>query len=220
MSQSGATCAAVLVSPLTTMALTTLLVDLDGVLRVWSAENDIRAEQTTGLPPGAIRKAAFAPDLLLPAITGRVSDEQWRRHVTERLRRDHPSADAERAVQAWSESPGQVNEPVRTIIQACHRKARVALISNATSRLPRDLASLGLLPLFDQVINSSDIGVHKPDARIFSAALSALRAEARDVLFTDDNPQHVRAAESLGLVGHIFSNPDALEGVLKANGLM
>jgi putative hydrolase of the HAD superfamily len=203
-----------------TMALTTLLLDLDGVLRIWSAENDVRAEQATGLPPGAIRKSAFAADLLLPAIAGRVSDERWRQHVAERLRREHPGADAERAVLLWSESAGEVNEPVRALVQACRRKARVALISNATSRLRRDLDHLGLLQLLDCVINSSEVGAYKPDPRIFSAALDAMGVEARAVFFTDDNAQHVSAAASLGMVGHVFSSPEALGDALRVHGLL
>jgi putative hydrolase of the HAD superfamily len=202
------------------MIPTTLLLDLDGVLRVWSTEKDVLAEQATGLPPGAIRKSAFATDLLLPAITGRVSDEQWRQQVAERLRREYPGVDAERAVLLWSESAGDVNEPVRALVQACRRKARIALISNATSRLPRDLDQLGLLQLLDHVINSSDVGAAKPDAKIFSAALSAIGVEARSVFFTDDNAQHVRAAASLGMVGHVFSSPDALGDALRAHGLL
>lgn len=200
--------------------LTNLLVDLDGVLRLWSMENDVRAEQVTGLPPGAIRESAFANDVLLPAITGRISDEQWRQLVVERLRCKHPGVDVERAVQLWSEPSGEVNESVRALIQACRQKARIALVSNATSRLPRDLALLGLLPLFDHVINSSAVGSPKPEARIFAAALDVLGAEARDTFFIDDNRENVSAAESLGIAGHCFSTAEALREALNAHGLL
>lgn len=203
-----------------TRVLTSLLLDLDGVLRLWSADNEARAEQATGLPSGAIRKIAFADDLLLPAITGRISDEQWRQLVSERLGQEHPAVDTERAIRLWSESSGHVNEPVRALVQACRRKARVALVSNATSRLPADLARLGLLPLFDRIINSSEVGASKPAARIFAVALEALSAQAADAFFADDSAQNVRAAESLGIVGHLFRSPEGLREALQAHGLL
>ena len=200
--------------------LTSLLLDLDGVLRLWSPDNDARAERATGLPSGAIRKIAFADDLALPAITGRISDEQWRQLVSERLGREHPGVDAQLAIRLWSESAGEVNEPVHALIRACRPKARIALLSNATSRLLDDLARLGLLALFDQVINSSAVGAPKPNARIFTVALEALGVQASDTFFTDDHAENVRAAESLGIVGHVFSTPEALREALEAHGLL
>ncbi len=70
-----------------------VLTDLDGVLRIWDAHNFARAEAASGLPAGALRAAAFAPDLLEPAITGRVSDGGWRERM--------PPA----SVQAWRGRP-------------------------------------------------------------------------------------------------------------------
>jgi len=55
-----------------------LLIDLDGVVRLWDPQLDLAIEQECGLSPGALRQAAFAPDLLA-AITGHSRDEEWRR---------------------------------------------------------------------------------------------------------------------------------------------
>lgn len=51
------------------MQATTLLIDLDGVIRRWAAD-DASLELRHGLPTDSIRKVAFAPDYLTPAITG------------------------------------------------------------------------------------------------------------------------------------------------------
>jgi hypothetical protein len=58
-----------------------LLIDFDGVIRRWPA-SEANLETRYGLPAGAIRSVAFAPALLLPAITGEVSDESWRAGVS------------------------------------------------------------------------------------------------------------------------------------------
>lgn len=48
-----------------------LLVDLDGVIRSWRSQADLDREREFGLPPGVIRRIAFAPERLMPAITGK-----------------------------------------------------------------------------------------------------------------------------------------------------
>lgn len=51
-----------------------LLIDLDGVIRTWRSQEDPDRERGFGLPPGAIRRIAFAPEWLMPAITGQIAD--------------------------------------------------------------------------------------------------------------------------------------------------
>lgn len=185
-----------------------LLCDLDGVVRFWPAHVVATAEDTAGLPRGSILKMAFAPDLLPLAVTGRISDEDWRQEVIARLQVAYPEADATGAVARWSASPGVINQPVLDLLR--QRRVPVALVTNATSRLPQDLAALGLDTEFDHVINSSVIGIAKPDRGIFAAALQALALPADHVLFVDDDAGHVAAAEDIGIQGYLFSG-DALE---------
>lgn len=193
-----------------------LLCDLDGVVRLWPA-SVVAAEDTAGLPRGSILKMAFAADLLPLAVTGRISDDAWRQEVTNRLQAAYPEADARAAVAAWSASPRVINQPVLDLLR--QRRVPVALVTNATTRLPQDLAALGLEAEFDHVINSSVIGVAKPDPGIFPAALQALVLPADQVLFVDDDAGHVAGVISLGIAGYQFQG-DALEleEVLRGSG--
>ena len=214
----GASCAAEKALSPSNM-IQAILIDLDGVLRVWNPANDTEAEKTTGLPSGAVLKAAFSPDLLLPAITGQVSDEAWRRQVVDRLRLGYPNADVEQAVRIWSASAGEVNQEVLEIIRGCRQKARVALITNATSRLRLDLQRLKLIDEFDEIVNSSEVGHIKPQAEIFYAGLSAVGVSAEECMFVDDSAEHVAAASGIGLVGHVYRGVEHLRGELSRQGL-
>ena len=139
-----------------------ILTDLDGVIRIWSPEIHLKAERATGLPEGAILGTAFSDDLLPLVITGQISDDEWRRRIADLLSQDFPNTNAERAVELWSASPGEVDLEVLGILRACRKKAKLVLISNATSRLPSDLGQLGIAEDFDYtIINSSEVGLHK-----------------------------------------------------------
>lgn len=197
-----------------------LLIDFDGVLRIWNGGYDAQAERASGLPPGALRAAAFAPDLLVPAITGATSDEGWRALVALRLQQQFPHADGAGAVARWSEPPGALDPVVLEMVRACRRRGRVALLTNATSRLPSDLARLALGDAFDHVVNSSAVGAAKPHPDIFRAALRALGLPASQVLYVDDTPGHVEAAAPLGIAGHVYRGHEPLRQALRQRGLL
>ena len=197
-----------------------ILTDLDGVIRIWSSEIHREAERATGLPEEAIPRAAFSDDLLPLVITGKISDDEWRRRIVDLLSQNFPDANAERAVALWSASPGEVDSEVLEILQACRKRARLVLVSNATSRLPSDLQRLGIAGDFDYIINSSEVGFAKPDPNIYFAALDTVEATPEQALFIDDNAGHVAAAIRLGITGHTYVGADGLRQKLNHLGLL
>ncbi|QHI70005.1 HAD family hydrolase [Tichowtungia aerotolerans] len=52
---------------------------------------------------------------------------------------------------------------------------------------------------------SYELGYHKPDERIYRAALDRLGANPSDCLFFDDKAENVEGARSAGMNAHIFS---------------
>jgi putative hydrolase of the HAD superfamily len=195
-----------------------LLIDLDGVVRDWDPSVASAAEQRHGLPPGCIEREAFAAGPIMAAVTGRISDEDWRSGIAAGLAARHGPA-AWPAVREWSAPCGRVNPAVLELVRQQRRTRRVALLSNATSRLPADLARLGLDTEFDAVFSSAVLGVAKPDTRAFRAVLRALACHAADCLFVDDTAGHVLAAAGLGLHAHHFRSAAGLAGFLADPGI-
>lgn len=72
------------------MRFKVLMVDLDGVIRPWEGQ-DGRIEPSYGLPKGAIRQIPFSPNLLSLAVTGQITDEEWRQRIAERLQLEFSS---------------------------------------------------------------------------------------------------------------------------------
>ncbi len=197
-----------------------LFTDLDGVLRIWESQNASDTQAQSGLPDGAIRKVAFSSDLLQPAIHGECTHEVWMARVTERLEQHYPQADAGSAVHRFSQPVGTVDQTVLNILRACRKSAPLYLITNATSRLPSDLAALNLVNEFDQIFNSSEIGHAKPSPEIFHAVLAATGIQADEAFFVDDSQNNVEAAAALGFRSHHFENPMKLSAELTRVGLL
>jgi epoxide hydrolase-like predicted phosphatase len=62
--------------------------------------------------------------------------------------------------------------------------------------------------LFDAVVDSSEVGMRKPDPRIFAHTLELLDvADPRRAIFLDDHPGNIAGAERAGLVGLLVGDP-------------
>ena len=191
-----------------------LLIDLDGVVRRWDPALLTRAEHRHGLPAGSLAHAMLGHhESLADAVTGEITDEQWRADIARRLTAEH-GLDAVLAVEEWSASVGEVDQDVLAIVREFRRTGPVGLVTNATTRLRSDLTRLGLDAEFDLVVNSSEVGFAKPDPEIFRHASASLEVAPQHCLFVDDTPGHVHAAEQAGLRGHVFVGADELRAAL------
>lgn len=63
---------------------------------------------------------------------------------------------------------------------------RLVVVSNSDGRLGRLLAGAGLAPFFDAAIDSQDVGVEKPDPRIFAIALDRVGGRAAEAAHVGD----------------------------------
>lgn len=197
-----------------------LFTDLDGVIRIWDGQNSSDMQAQSGLPDGAIRKAAFSPELLLPAILGKCTHEAWMDLVTEQLGQAHPEADVVAAVRRFATPVGDVDHGVLNILRVCRKTAPLYLVTNATSRLRADLTALGIVSEFDGIFNSSEIGHAKPSPEIFHAILAKTGLHAEEAFFIDDTVKNVEAATALGFGGHYYENQTKLSATLLKNGLL
>jgi putative hydrolase of the HAD superfamily len=190
-----------------------VLCDIDGVLRHWPAADDI--ETSHGFPTGTLAKAAFAPSRLHPAITGEITDEQWRSAVAADLAEICGSTErAHAAVADWSDLVPLVDHEVASLLAQARTVATVALVSNATTRLERDLAQQGLDDLADTVVNTSRVGLIKPDPRVYLLAAERVGTPVHRCLFIDDTAANVTAAREVGMAALHYRQIEDLRSVL------
>ena len=196
-----------------------VLCDLDGVLRIWADLGEVDAAY--GLPAGTVAGAAFRDERLLPAVTGLVTDEQWRAGVAEDLVAVCGSAErAGAVVAAWGRQPFRVDAEVVALLAEVRRRVPVLLVSNGTTRLEADLAALGLDTAVDGVVNTARLGAAKPDARVYLAAAARAEVPPGRCLFVDDSAGNVAAAEALGMLGHRHRDAAGLRAALSGHGLV
>ncbi|MCH8230837.1 MAG: HAD-IA family hydrolase [Chloroflexi bacterium] len=193
--------------------------DFDGVLRNWEYDQE-SLDAVFGIPIDVFREVAFAPENVVPAVRGEITDEEWRANVGRILKTRFPGRDVEGALEFWSGRTGELAIEVLEIVRECKSKLPVALMTNATSKLNQDLESLGIANLFDHVINASEVGSVKPESEIYLYALKLVGIEPHEAFFTDDMPENVEMAAQLGYVGHVFETPEGLRTALTKAGVL
>ncbi len=186
-----------------------LLLDLDGVLRLWDSAHTATVETTYGLPPGVLSQTAYAPDRFVPALTGAVDDRTWRDSVVHALTADHGEV-AHAAVTDWMRPPGRVDPDVLEVVRRARTMARVILLTNATSRLFDDLEELGLVDEVDGVVSSTDLGLAKPDPDAFSRAALRHHLMFSEIAYVDAARENIATAEILGITSHLYEDVEGL----------
>ena len=61
---------------------------------------------------------------------------------------------------------------------------------------------LAFCKLFDKMYLSHELGLRKPDVKIFEYILNEQKLKAEEVFFIDDSPQHIASAKKIGIHCH------------------
>jgi len=104
-------------------------------------------------------------------------------------------------------APWHVFDDVRPALDALAASdLRLAVISNWDDRLPRVLRALDLAAAFDAIVVSHEIGVEKPHAAIFEAAVERLGVAPMEVVHVGDSRlEDVEGARGAGLRALLLS---------------
>lgn len=101
------------------------------------------------------------------------------------------------------------DDALPTVRELRTRGHALALVSNCSHATRGIVDDLGFDQLFDTVVLSFELGVRKPDAGIYQAALAALDTAPADALFVDDQTAYCDGARALGIETRLIVRSDA-----------
>lgn len=192
-----------------------VIVDLGGVIlrtedptprQVW--------ERRLGLQPGALHDLVFANEASLQATLGRATIDAVWELVANCLNLSPEELDSLKR-DFWTGD--HIDEKLIARLRALRPRIRTALLSNAWPSTRTALETQwGIADAFDVIVLSAEIGLAKPDARIYEAALTELGSPPEAVLFIDDMESNIDAARRLGLQTHLFKRPEEAYQLLDA----
>lgn len=199
--------------------LDAVIFDLGGVLSVDPFGGFGDLERTWQLPKGWLA-ARFRGDPEFAAVErGLVPFVEFLRGVRTRARAEHGADIDLRALSAALESNRELRPEAPELLMALRQQGvRTALLTNnARESAGWRVAKLG--HLLDVMVDSSEVGLRKPDPAIYSHAIRALTAAADRIGYVDDFDENLPPAAELGLRTHHFVTWTGLLMQLRAWGL-
>lgn len=115
----------------------------------------------------------------------------------------------------------ETNQSIWPIINKFHQHCRVGLLTNMYPEMLTAIKNKGLLPniSWDLIIDSSVAGVQKPDPKIFQLAEQEANTKAKEILFIENSPQNIKAAQSLGWQTFLYDSSNSVESSYKLSQL-
>jgi epoxide hydrolase-like predicted phosphatase len=174
-----------------------LLVDFGGVLTTDVFASFREFCEAEGLLPDTVRdrfmKDPMARELLADLETGRVTEEEFESKFAAVLEIRRSDGLIDRLFAGM-----RPDETMLDAVRAAKRAGvRTGLISNSWGHGRYDRT---LFPeLFDGVVISGDVGLRKPDPRIYELGAEAVGLPASACVFVDDLPGNLKPARELGM---------------------
>jgi len=203
--------------------------DLGGVFTSSPFEAFNRFEARRGLPRNLIRTVNTTnPDSNAWALfeRGEIDGAGFdRKFFEETTALGHPVRGAE----ILPLLAGEVRPRMVEALTICKQRFKVGCITNnmahgqgSAMTTNRESASRAgdIMQHFDAIIESSKVGVRKPDPRIYLMMCERLRVETKACVYLDDLGINCKAAAQLGMVAiKVVSEPQALADLEGATGL-
>jgi len=189
------------------MTIQAVLFDIGGVLlRTEDQEPRRKWERRLGLPARGLADAVFNCETALLASVGKATQQDVWRAVAERFRLDDAKL---RDLQRDFWAGDRLDDELVRFLAGLRPRYKTGILSNAWLGIRALYAQwFGLTDdLVDVMIYSGEVGVMKPDARIYQLALERLGLPAQAVVFVDDVIENIAGAQAVGMRAVHFTSP-------------
>ena len=157
-------------------------------------------------------KLVFDSPSSVRASHGEISDKEHWAEVTKRLRR--PAAETE-TIRGEFFAGDVVDREILEFLRSLRPDYFVGLISNAWPDLRDYIARQKFDDTFDHMVISGEVGVMKPEARIYQIALEQAGVSPNEAVFVDDFYENIEGCEKVGIKGIHFKDPKSALKQLK-----
>lgn len=191
-----------------------IIFDLGGVILNIDYQLPVKAFRKLGIEDfSSYFSQASQSNLLDDYETGHLSTDAFVEIISGLVRQ---GVAKEQIVDAWNSILLDLPEQRLFTLEKAAENHRVFLLSNTNdlhiesfNRYLLDEFQLpSLEPFFEQLYLSYEVGLRKPDPRIFEYVLQDAGLDPQHTLFIDDSIQHIQSANELGILTHHLVKED------------
>ncbi|HEX8219235.1 MAG TPA: HAD family phosphatase [Chloroflexia bacterium] len=187
------------------MAIKAVVFDIGGVLEITPGTGwDGKWEARLGLQPGELPQRLRTP--WTGGSIGTVSEEEVEKSTREILGLDQEQLE-EFMSDLWDDYLGTLNVELAAYFASLRPRYKTGILSNSfVGAREKEQERYGFGDMCDVIVYSHEVGMKKPDSRIYQLLCERLGVETWEVVFLDDVPQAIEAARQVGIHGIVFKN--------------
>lgn len=190
-----------------------LVFDLGGVL--FDFDGAAGVAELTGMLHDEAHETLVNSPALHALETGEISPEIFGRQFAEEL---GVSISSTKMVELWASwEAGPKSGAVELLASLRDQHSIACLTNNNAIHWERLSTHYGIRELFQRCYLSHEIGLMKPDPRIFKHVIEDLDTSAAAITYFDDRRDIIDAALACGLNAHQVSGPGDIRAVLGLN---
>lgn len=191
-----------------------IIFDLGGVILDIDYNLTIQAFEALDLPNIKAQYSKMSQSDVFDKIeTGAISPAEFRNMIRELSSKDLSDQEIDTA---WNALIQHLPQGRIELLEQLKKDYRLFLLSNTneihyqdyTEVIKRENGIEGLEPLFEKTYLSHEMGLRKPDPKIFEVVLAENNLKPEETLFIDDSPQHIESAKTLGIKAYHLDNED------------
>ena len=146
------------------------------------------------------------------ASIGEITEERHWQNVMKTLKL--PASETERVREEFF-AGDVIDHEIVEFLRSIKPKYKTGLISNAWSGLRDYIVREKFDNAFHHMVISAEVGVAKPDPKIYHIALEQLQVKPKEAVFVDDFIENINACEKVGMKGIHFKDSQSTLQQLK-----
>jgi putative hydrolase of the HAD superfamily len=178
-------------------------------------------EQRLNLPAGELDRRLH--DVWEGGSIGTISEQDVHRSISERMGMSAAQVDAFMQ-DIWQEYLGTLNVELVEYFRGLRPRYQTAFLCNSfVGAREKEQERYHFDELCDFIIYSHEVGMSKPDPRIYALTCERLGRQPAEVIFVDDREPNVEGARQAGMHSILFKNNAQaiadIQACIKANAL-
>ena len=171
-----------------------------------------------GIEPIALETLVFGSGAQVPGQLGQISYEEHWAGIARQL---GLSAAETQAFERQFFAGDVLDTHLVDTIRQLKTSYKTAVLSNAFSNLRHLLEDQWqIADAFHMLVISAEVGMMKPDPKIFEYTLEVIGIPAPATIFIDDSPANIQAAQNCGIDAIHFTSPGQIIQALKERNVI
>lgn len=186
-----------------------VIIDIDISLTIKELKNEL-TEKECLLADGFLESALHAD-----FETGAIGEMEFRNGIRTAFQKDWKDVWIDKA---WNTLLLSIPKERIALLKTLRKTHKLYLLSNTNSIhfkvveeiFRRDHGEESFTSLFDRIFLSYEMGLKKPDKRIYEKVVAEIGAKPEQCLFFDDLEENLKSAKEVGIGTHHINHPKAL----------